>query len=104
MRVKQACPVGQPVGAVPTFVPPPRSVRQALGRLNAREEVVVRLSFGIGASPRELTSVATALGLTPADVRRLQERAFRKLRALATSPGQISRPSQNGKPPPQVSA
>jgi len=48
--------------------------------LTPLEEIVVRLSFGLGEKPREISIIAGALELRPAAVRRLRRNAIAKLR------------------------
>ncbi len=56
-------------------------VGQALGRLNPREQEIVRLRFGIGSDESQtLEAVGQRLGLTRERIRQLEVQALRKLR------------------------
>jgi RNA polymerase sigma factor (sigma-70 family) len=56
-------------------------VGQALGRLNPREQEIVRLRFGIGSDESQtLEAIGQRLGLTRERIRQLEGQALRKLR------------------------
>ena len=58
------------------------SVRDLIKTLNAREQLVLSLRFGLGGeSPRTLVEVSRVLGVSKERVRQIQDRALAKLRA-----------------------
>jgi len=59
-------------------------VNEALHRLSAREEQLVKLRFGLRVRPRGLADIVRQLDISPGRVRALEVQALRKLRAAAT--------------------
>jgi RNA polymerase primary sigma factor len=58
---------------------------QMLDRLDRRERLIIRARYGLGAHRKARTckSIAKKLGISKERVRRLQQRAISKLRAIA---------------------
>ena len=64
-----------------------QQTRQALATLSPREEMVLRIGFGIGVeSTPNLNEVGQKFSMTPAQVRHVQAKAFQKLRQNARTP------------------
>ena len=65
-----------------------RGVDACLGRLTAREALIVRWRYGLDADePQTLQAIGDVLGLSRERVRQLEERALAKLRQLPQSAG-----------------
>ena len=65
-----------------------RGVDACLGRLPAREALIVRWRYGLDADePQTLQAIGDILGLSRERVRQLEKRAFAKLRQLPQSAG-----------------
>jgi len=65
-----------------------RGVDACLGRLTAREALIVRWRYGLDADePQTLQAIGDILGLSRERVRQLEKRAFAKLRQLPQSAG-----------------
>jgi RNA polymerase sigma factor (sigma-70 family) len=65
-----------------------RVVDACLGRLTAREALIVRWRYGLDADePQTLQAIGDVLGLSRERVRQLEQRAFTKLRQLPQSAG-----------------
>jgi len=65
-----------------------RGVDACLGRLTAREALIVRWRYGLDADePQTLQAIGDVLGLSRERVRQLEQRAFVKLRQLPQSAG-----------------
>jgi hypothetical protein len=72
--------------------------------LSKREEQVVRMRFGIGTRIHSTAEISQRLGITPLQVRRLQLRAFGKLREtrvlVDTPDGAVPCSARSGDRPP----
>jgi RNA polymerase primary sigma factor len=80
-----------------------RSVRDLIRTLNAREQLVLNLRFGLGGEPpMTLIQVSRVLGVSKERVRQIQDRAVKRLR---TSPvgDEIRRRSKHVPPPRSLS-
>ncbi len=64
------------------------SVRDLISNLNARQQLVLRLRFGLGGeSPLTLVQVGQVLGISKERVRQIQDRALVQLRASSAALG-----------------
>jgi RNA polymerase primary sigma factor len=54
-----------------------------LGKLTRREERILRMRFGIGTEPRQVSDIGKGLGIATATVQRIQWRALQRLRLHA---------------------
>lgn len=72
--------------------------------LSKREELVVRMRFGIGTRLHSTAEISQRLGITPLQVKRIQLRAFGKLREtrvlVDTPDGAVPRSERSGDRPP----
>jgi RNA polymerase primary sigma factor len=79
------------------------SVGDLIKTLNAREQLVLKLRFGLaGESPRTLVQVSHVLGVSKERVRQIQDRALSKLRTSSAGDALKRRP-ETVPPPPSLS-
>jgi RNA polymerase primary sigma factor len=89
-----------PLAEILAFIPDPdhehdeqaESVDSLLAALNPREQLIVKLRFGLDGQPRHsLSQIGAVLAVSKERVRQIQDRALRKLRDAAATPGQDGR-------------
>lgn len=61
-----------------------RDIANALLEIGEQEAVVLRLRFGLGASPMSINEVAVRMALSRERVRQIEERALLRLRRVLT--------------------